>query len=63
MPESKEHASWAHTHIDRFVAAKLEEQNLRPVSDADQLTLIAASRLLRRIWAAANSSRIEGGGR
>jgi len=40
VPESKEHAGWAHTDIDRFVAAKLEEQNLRPVSDADRLTLI-----------------------
>jgi mono/diheme cytochrome c family protein len=33
-------SSWAYTDIDRFVLAKLAEQHLKPVADADQRTLI-----------------------
>jgi len=36
----KENANWARTDIDRLVAAKLDEHGLRPVADADRLTLI-----------------------
>ena len=32
-------ASWAKTNIDRFILAKLEEKNLKPVADADAATL------------------------
>lgn len=31
---------WPRTDIDRFVLAKLEEQGLRPVADADPITLL-----------------------
>ncbi|MCA9123094.1 MAG: DUF1553 domain-containing protein, partial [Planctomycetales bacterium] len=40
VPASKENPDWARSDIDRFVIAKLEDQNLSPVSDADRLTLI-----------------------
>jgi cytochrome c553 len=33
-------AAWATTDIDKFVLAKLEEQGLKPVGDADRVTLI-----------------------
>lgn len=33
-------AAWPRDDIDRFILAKLEEQNLSPVEDADKVTLI-----------------------
>ena len=33
-------SSWARNDIDRFILAKLEEQHLKPVADADKRTLI-----------------------
>jgi cytochrome c553 len=33
-------AKWPKTEVDRFVLAKLEEKNLKPVADADKRTLI-----------------------
>jgi len=38
IPQPKD-ASWAKTDIDRFILAKLEAKNLKPVSDADAATL------------------------
>lgn len=38
VPQPKD-ASWARTDIDRFILAKLEEKNLKPVADADAATL------------------------
>ncbi len=44
LPETKvpqvKDAAWVHGAIDRYVLAKLEAKGLRPVSDADSLTLI-----------------------
>ncbi|MDA1055449.1 MAG: PSD1 and planctomycete cytochrome C domain-containing protein [Planctomycetota bacterium] len=40
VPTPQQNANWARTDIDRFVAAKLDEQGLRPVAGADRLTLI-----------------------
>ncbi len=40
VPTPKQNAVWARSEIDRFVAAKLDEQGLRPVADANRLTLI-----------------------
>lgn len=39
-PPTTPDASWARTPIDRFVIAKLNEQHLKPVSDASHSTLI-----------------------
>jgi mono/diheme cytochrome c family protein len=33
-------SSWAHNDIDRLILAKLDEQHLKPVADADKRTLI-----------------------
>ncbi len=38
VPQPKD-AAWAKTDIDRFILAKLEENNLKPVADADAATL------------------------
>ncbi len=38
VPQPKD-AGWAKTNIDRFILAKLEEKNLKPVADADAATL------------------------
>ncbi|MCH7727017.1 MAG: PSD1 domain-containing protein, partial [Planctomycetes bacterium] len=38
-PRTKD-SSWSRSAIDRFVLAKLERQGLKPVADADRLTLI-----------------------
>jgi hypothetical protein len=39
-PPSVEDPQWAHTEIDRFLAAKLESRGLRPVGLTDRRTLI-----------------------
>jgi hypothetical protein len=39
-PPAVKHASWPRGDIDRFVLAKLEENGLRPVADADRRALI-----------------------
>ncbi|WP_232105526.1 DUF1549 and DUF1553 domain-containing protein [Gimesia panareensis] len=39
IPEVKD-SSWSRTHIDRFILAKLEAENLKPAADAERLTLI-----------------------
>ena len=39
-PPAVKDAAWARTPIDRFVLAKLEEKNLRPVGEASKLALI-----------------------
>jgi hypothetical protein len=39
VPAVKDNA-WARDDIDRFILAKLEEKKLRPVADADRLTLL-----------------------
>lgn len=39
-PPNVKDVNWAHTDIDRFIAAKLEERGLRPVRRADRRTLI-----------------------
>jgi hypothetical protein len=39
-PPSVHDASWPRSDVDRFVLAKLEESGLKPVRDADKLTLI-----------------------
>jgi hypothetical protein len=39
VPQPKDSA-WARTNIDRFILAKLEEQKLTPVADADGATLL-----------------------
>ena len=39
VPQPKD-ASWPRDDIDRFILAKLEEQGLKPVRDADKATLI-----------------------
>ena len=39
-PPTATNTDWARTDIDRFILAKLEEKNLRPVPDADPRTLI-----------------------
>ena len=33
-------AAWAKTDVDRFILAKLEEKGIKPVGNADQITLI-----------------------
>ena len=33
-------SAWAHNDIDRFIFAKLEQEHLKPVGDADKQTLI-----------------------
>lgn len=44
IPEVKELKSWCKNEIDRFVAAKLESENLKPVADTE------ATKLLRRLY-------------
>lgn len=39
-PPAVKRGDWAKKNLDRFVLAKLEEQNLAPVGDADRATLI-----------------------
>jgi len=39
IPKVKE-ADWAHSDIDRFVLAKLEDKSLKPMGEADRRTLI-----------------------
>jgi hypothetical protein len=43
VPQPKD-TNWARTDIDRFILAKLEERNLKPVADAD------AAALTRRLY-------------
>jgi hypothetical protein len=39
-PPNVADASWARDDIDRFILAKLEEKGLKPVGDADRVTLL-----------------------
>ena len=40
VPTLQEHAKWARTNIDRFIAAEWEKRGLQPAPDADRATLI-----------------------
>jgi hypothetical protein len=39
-PPDVKHAAWPRDDIDRFILSKLEERGLKPIADADRLTLI-----------------------
>lgn len=39
-PPEVSDSRWPHTNVDRFILAKLEENNLQPGADADRTTLI-----------------------
>lgn len=40
VPPKIKNEAWAKSAIDRFILAKLEEKGLKPIGDADKLTLI-----------------------
>ena len=42
QPPAVKSTAWAYTDIDKFVLAKLEDKGLKPVADADRITLSSA---------------------